>query len=96
MDAITQLLRWKADPGVADPVYGINSMHIACHFANEHAARLFIDAGVWFACFRCRESVGAIFFIDALSWFAVAGSVLFPGAGPNLKIWRPKLPYDSF
>ena len=46
MDTITQLLRWKADPGVADPVYGINSMHIACHFANEHAARLFIDAGV--------------------------------------------------
>ena len=46
MDAITQLLRWKADPGAVGPVYGFNALHIACHYGHEHAARLFIDAGV--------------------------------------------------
>ena len=45
MDMISQLLRWKADPSIIDPVYNINALHIACHFCNEHAARLFIHAG---------------------------------------------------
>ena len=46
MDTIAQLLRWKADPGVAEPVYDFNALHIACHYGHEHAARLFVDAGV--------------------------------------------------
>ena len=46
MDMITQLLRWKADPSIVDRVYNINALHIACHFCNEHAARLFLHAGV--------------------------------------------------
>ena len=46
MDTIQQLLRWKADPGAVDPVYDFNALHIACHYGHEHAARLFIDAGV--------------------------------------------------